>query len=97
MTLQSQEFKIGAATARDVRIVVKGHLKGIEKDIEQELSIHIPAEQPNNDQAALLLWQEISRIGGLTIKEDNNTYSFYSLTLFSSLTAEFQNIQKVIL
>jgi hypothetical protein len=95
--LQAQEFKIGAAKDRNVRIIVKGHLKGIEKDILQELTVHIPADQPNNDQAALLLWQEISRLGGLTIKEDNDTYSFYALTLFSSLTAEFQNIQKVIL
>lgn len=95
MTLQSQEFKIKGVKARNARVVVKGHLKGCESDITQELHINIPAEQPNNDQAALMLWQEISRIGGLTNKTNEETYEFYSLSLFSSLTAEFQLVEKI--
>ena len=93
MSLQSQEFKIKGTKARNVRVVVKGHLKGCEEDISQELHINIPAEQPNNDQAALMLWQEIARIGGLTVKENEETYQFYSLGLFSSLTADFQLVE----
>ncbi len=95
MTLQAQEFKIKGTKARNVRVIVHGHLKGCEQDVDQELHINIPADQPNNDQAALLLWQEISRIGGLTIKEDEENYSFYSLNLFSSLTATFQLVEKL--
>ena len=93
--LQAQEFKIKGITPRNVRVIVKGHLKGCDEDILQELTINIPAEQPNNDQAALMLWQEIARIGGLTVKENDNTYQFYSLNLFSSLTADFQVIEKI--
>lgn len=93
--LQSQEFKIKGIKPRNVRIIVKGHLKGCEEDILQELTINIPAEQPNNDQAALTLWQEISRLGGLTSKTNDDTYEFYSLNLFSSLTAEFQLVEKI--
>ena len=63
--LQSQEFKIKGIKPRRVRVVVTGHLKGIDKDVQQELEIDIPAEQPNNDQASMLLWQEVSRLGGL--------------------------------
>jgi hypothetical protein len=95
MALQSQEFKIKGTKPRNVRVVVKGHLKGCEQDIEQELHINIPAEQPNNDQAALLLWQEIARIGGLTSKTNDNTYEFYSINLFSSLTADFQLVETI--
>jgi hypothetical protein len=93
--LESQEFKIKGIKARNVRIVVKGHLKGCEEDITQELHINIPAAEPNNDQAALTLWQEIARIGGLTVKTNEETYEFYSMSLFSSLTAEFQLIEKI--
>lgn len=93
--LESQEFKITGIRDRNVKVVVKGHLKGCEQDITMDLTIHIPANQPNNDQAALLLWQEISNIGGISIKENEDTYQFYSLSLFSSLTAEFQNVEKV--
>lgn len=97
MTLASQEFKITGTRPRHVRVVVKGHLKGIDKDVEQELNIDIPANQPNNDQAALMLWQEISRIGGLAVKETEDIYQFYSLTLFSHMTAEFQLVEKLII
>lgn len=93
--LEAQEFKIGAATDRDVRIIVKGHLKGCEEDITQELTITVPAKYPNNDQAALQLWQSISNLGGLTVKNDDSTYNFYSMSLFSHLTADFQSIKKV--
>lgn len=93
--LHSQEFKIKGIKPRNVRVVVKGHLKGCEDDITQELTFQIPADQPNNDQSALMLWQEISRIGGLTVKENEDTYQFYSLTLFSSLTAEYQLVEKI--
>ena len=92
---QAQEFKIKGIKPRAVRVIVTGHLKGCEEDIKQELTIDVPAEQPNNDNAALLLWQSISGIGGLTIKENDNTYQFYSLSLFSSLTADFQLIEKI--
>lgn len=95
MGLQAQEFKIGGIKPRKARIIVHGHLKGCEKDIDQELTIDIPANQPNNDQAALTLWQEISRLGGLTSKTNEDTYEFYSLSLFSHLTAEFQMIEKL--
>lgn len=95
--LQSQEFKISNNLPRHVKIIVTGHLRGIDKDVVQELDVDIPANQPNNDQAALLLWQNISQLGGLTIKQDNETYIFYSLPLFSHLTATFGNIQKVTL
>ena len=93
--LQAQEFKIKGIKPRRTRVVVKGHLKGCEDDITQELTIDIPAEQPNNDAAALMLWQEIARIGGLTVKENDNIYQFYSIKLFSSLTADFQQIEKL--
>lgn len=93
--LEAQEFKIRGTAPRQTRVIVTGHLKGIDKDVIQELTVNIPAEQPNNDKAALLLWQEIANIGGLTVKETNEKYVFYSLSLFSHLDAEFQLVNKV--
>lgn len=95
MQLQSQEFKIVGNRPRKVKVVVNGHLKGCDKDVTMEMHNDIPANQPNNDQAALLVFQAISDVGGMSIKTDNNTYEFYSLSLFSSLTAEFQQVEEV--
>lgn len=94
MKLAPQEFKITGTRARNVRVIVKGHLRGSSEDITMVLHNTIPPNEPNNDQAALLVWQSISQNGGLTDKQDENTYHFWPLTLFSSLTADFQIVEE---
>lgn len=94
MKFESQEFKVGAARPRTTKATVSGHLKNSDKDIQMEMVFNIPAEQPNNDAAALLLWENLSRIGGLSLKEDAEQYHFYPLSLFSSLTVEFKLVEE---
>jgi len=93
--LQPQEFKIVGNHPRKVKVIVKGHLRGSDQDVTMEMHNDIPANQPNNDQAAMLVFQSLSAEGGMTIKIDNEKYEFYHLSLFSHITAEFQQIQEV--
>lgn len=56
-------------------------LVGGEK-ISQEFQIHVPQGMPDHDQANLMLWDAISRVGGLTVKVNDTHYKLYPIKMF---------------
>lgn len=56
-------------------------LVGSEK-ISQEFQINVPLGMPNHDQANLMLWDAIGRVGGLTVKVDASHYKLYPIKMF---------------
>lgn len=49
--------------------------------IEQKMTLKLP-KGTNQDQAALFVWDQVSRLGGLTTTGTAGEYNFYPLALF---------------
>lgn len=64
--------------------------------IEQKLSLRLPRGVVH-DQAALFVWDQVSKIGGLTTVGTAGEYNFYPLTLFVRITLKFGTVVGVTL
>lgn len=49
--------------------------------IEQKMTLKLP-KGTNHDQAALFIWDQLSRLGGLTTTGTAGEYNFYPIALF---------------
>jgi|ERR1700719_1789348 len=62
-----------------------------ETAIEQEFKLKLPRGIPN-DQAALFVWDQVSKLGGLTTTGKAGEYNFYPLAVFKRLAMKFGTV-----
>ena len=59
--------------------------------VEQKMTLRLP-RGIHHDQAALFIWDQISRIGGLTVTGQEGEYNFYPLAVFKRLALKFNKV-----
>lgn len=64
--------------------------------IEQKFQLKKPRGVPE-DQLVLFLWDQISKLGGLTVQGSGGEYNFYPLARFVRLTTKFGTVVGVTL
>jgi hypothetical protein len=86
-----QDAKSAIATPVEiVRLSVFGEFPD-NTAVEQTLSLRLPRNVPE-EQAVLFVWDQISKLGGLTIKGQQGEYNFYPLAVFKRLTLKFNQV-----
>jgi hypothetical protein len=71
-------------------ISVFGVLKNGEA-IEQKMTLKLP-RNVNRDQAALFIWDNVAKLGGLTTTGTAGEYNFYPLWVFDRVTLKFNEV-----
>jgi len=59
--------------------------------IEQKFTVNRPRNVPD-DQIALFLWDNVSKLGGLTVAGAKGEYNFYPVAQFKRLTLKLGEI-----
>jgi hypothetical protein len=72
-------------------ISVFGVLKDEGEAIEQKMTLKVPRAL-HNDQAALWIWDQVAKLGGLTTVGTAGEYNFYPLWVFSRVTLRFNEV-----
>lgn len=67
-----------------------------ETAVEQKLSLKLP-RGTHHDQAALFVWDQVSRIGGITTIGKEGEYNFYPLAVFARIALKFGTVVGVTL
>lgn len=74
----------GASTIETPKDFITLSVFGVFEDetcIEQKMSMKVPRHTPQ-DQIALFVWDQVSRLGGLTTTGVKGEYNFYPVALF---------------
>jgi hypothetical protein len=97
-TPQPEAFQNRSAIAQPTEIVGLSVFGVFPNDeaIEQTFQLNLP-RGVNRDQAVLFVWDQVSKLGGLTTTGTAGEYNFFPLAQFKRLTMKFNTVVGVTL